>query len=125
MGKKLFMNFDDAVAAHSEWKRKLYSYVQQPDHSLRADDVAADDRCVMGQWLKGEAQKYSAFPEFAKLKAEHTRVHKAAADIVNRVNSGQDVSADLAIGGGSEFGRASSAVVLAIVSLKKKHEGNS
>lgn len=116
------MNFDDAVAAHSEWKRKLYSYVRKPDHSLKADEVAANDRCALGQWLKGEAQKFSALPEFSKLAAEHTRFHKAAADIVNRVDSGQDVSADLAIGGGSEFGRASSAVVLAIMDMKKKYE---
>ena len=119
------MNFDDAVAAHSEWKRKLNSYVQNPDYSLNAAEVAADDRCVLGQWLKGEAQKYSALPEFAKLRAEHTRFHKAAADIVSRVDRGQDVSPDLAIGGGSEFGRASSAVVLAIVGMKKKYEGKS
>jgi hypothetical protein len=115
------MNFDDAVAAHSEWKRKLYSYVQKPDHTLKADEVAAADRCVLGQWLKGEAQKYSALPEFAKLTTEHTRFHIAAADIVSRVDSGQDVSADLVIGGGSEFGRASAAVVRAIIDLKKKY----
>jgi hypothetical protein len=119
----MFMNFDDAVAAHSEWKRKLNSYVQKLDQSLKADEVAANDRCTLGQWLKGEAQEYSALPEFAKLTAEHTRFHKAAADVVRRVDSGQDVSADMAIGGGSEFGRASSAVVLAIMGMKKKYEG--
>ena len=117
------MNFDDAVAAHSDWKRKLNSYLQKPDHSLRADEVEADDRCVLGKWLKGEARKYSALPEFAKLTAEHARFHKAAADVVRRVDCGQDVSADLAIGRGSEFGRASSSVVLALMGLKKKYEG--
>jgi len=117
------MNFDDAVAAHSEWKRKLNSYVRNPDHSLKASEVDADDRCELGKWLKGEGQQYSAAPEFARLTKEHARFHKAAADIVSRVDSGQDVSADLAIGGGSEFGRASSAVVLAIMGMKKKYEG--
>jgi hypothetical protein len=117
------MDFDDAVAAHSGWKRKLNAYVRNPDHSLNVAEIAADDRCMLGHWLKGEAQKYSALPEFAKLTAEHTRFHKAAADIVNRVDQGEDVSPDLVIGGGSEFGRASSAVVLAIMGMKKKYEG--
>jgi len=116
------MNFDDAVAAHSEWKRKLNSYLQKPDHSLNAAEVAADDRCVLGQWIKGEGRTYSSAPEFAKLTTEHTRFHKAAADIVNKVDRGQDVSAELVLGGGSEFGRASSAVVLAIIDMKKKYE---
>ncbi len=116
------MNFDDAVAAHSEWKRKLNSYVRNPDHSLKASEVNADDRCVLGKWLKGEGQQYSAAPEYAKLTKEHTRFHKAAGDLVNRVDRGQDVSAELVLGGGSEFGRASSAVVLAIIDMKKKYE---
>lgn len=116
------MNFDDAVAAHSEWKRKLNAYVQKPDHSLKAAEVGADNRCVLGRWLEGEARKYSAFPEFAKLTTEHTRFHKAAEDIVNKADRGQDVSAALVLGGGSEFGRASSAVVLAIIDMKRKFE---
>lgn len=120
--KKPSMSFDDAVICHSEWKRKLYNYGMNPDHSLTRDEVAANDRCKLGKWIRGEGRQYSVYPEFAKLTAEHTRFHKAAAEIVGRADRGEDVKGEFAVGVGSEFSLASSAVVLALMAMKRRHE---
>ncbi len=120
--KRTSMSFDDAVVCHSEWKRKLQNYVAHPDQRLKPDEVAANDRCKLGKWLRGEGRKCSVYPEFAKLVAEHTRLHKAAVEIVNRANGGEDVSGEFALGVGSEFSLASSAVVLALMDMKRRHE---
>jgi hypothetical protein len=120
--KKASMSFDDAVVSHSEWKRKLYDYGMNPDHSLTSAEVAANDRCKLGKWIRGEGRRYSGYPEFAKLIAEHTCFHKAAAEIVSRADSGEDVRGEFALGVGSEFSLSSSAVVLALMDMKRRHE---
>jgi hypothetical protein len=56
------------------------------------------------------------------MAAEHTRFHKAAAEIVRRADCGEDVSGEFALGVGSEFSLASSAVVLALMDMKRRHE---
>jgi methyl-accepting chemotaxis protein len=116
------MSFDDAVNSHSEWKRTLYEYAAHPDGSMKMSEVAENDRCKLGQWIRGDGKKYSAYPEFARLAAEHTRFHKAAAEIVRRVDCGEDVSGEFALGVGSEFSLASSSVVLALMDMKRRHE---
>jgi|ERR1700691_2834418 methyl-accepting chemotaxis protein len=119
---KTNMTFDDAVNSHSEWKKKLYAYVSNPDGSTNVDEVGSNNKCKLGKWIRGDGRKYSGFPEFAKLIVEHTRFHKAAADIVSRADRGQDVSFEFGLGVGSEFSLASSAVVLAIMDMKKRYE---
>jgi hypothetical protein len=116
------MNFDEAIIAHSQWKLKLRSYVAQPDGSLKAGEVQLDNKCSLGQWLYGEGQKYSGFPEYATLKEEHAKFHKAAADIIRRADAKQDVSKELALGQKSDFLTASSNVINAITALRKKAE---
>ena len=116
----LFMNFDEAVAAHSDWKRKLRSYIQKPDHSLKVIEVGAHDRCKLGQWIAGEGRKYASLQEYAKLQAEHTRFHKAAAEVIERADRGQNVAQEVTLGANSEFGKASGAVVMALMEMKRK-----
>lgn len=119
------MTFDDAVNCHSEWKRKLQAYVSNADGSRNVEEVGSNNKCKLGRWIRGDGRKYAGLPEFAKLIAEHTRFHKAAADIVRRADRGQDVSFEFAVGAGSEFSLASSAVVLALMDMKRKHEAQS
>ncbi len=114
------MDFDQAILAHSAWKRKLRLYLSKADHSLTVADVAADDRCQLGEWIAGEGRKYSGLPDFANLSTQHTRFHKAAADILNKAGRGQEVSDELVPGSNSEFSKASASIVRAIIEMKKK-----
>jgi hypothetical protein len=114
------MNFDEAVAAHSAWKLKLSTYLRKPDGSLKASDIAVDNKCVLGQWIYGEGKKHAALPEYGALKGAHTKFHTVAADVVRRADSGKNVSEELALGGASDFSRASSEVVKAILNMKSK-----
>jgi len=114
------MDFDGALLAHGAWKRKLKAYLEKPDCSLKAAEVAVDNKCELGAWIAGEGRKYAAFPTFKTLTAEHARFHKAAAALVERANHGENVDAEVALGASSEFAKATSAVVSAIVEMKKK-----
>lgn len=112
------MNIDDAISAHSSWKMKLSAYLSHPDRSLKAATVGASNGCELGKWLNGEGHKYSKLPEFAKLVADHARFHKAAAGVVEKADTGQRVTEEIALGSKSEFASASAAVVKSLMAMK-------
>lgn len=113
------MDFDQAIAAHSAWKAKLREYLAKKDGSLRPAEVSADNKCPLGQWIHGEGARYSKLPEYSTLKKDHASFHKAAADVVLKADSGQSVSEEIALGSRSNFAITSSAVVMAIIAMKK------
>lgn len=113
------MNFDEAIQAHSAWKLKLSTYLRKPDGSLNSATIRPDNKCALGQWLHGEGRKFANVPEYKKLVAEHARFHQAAASVVDKANAGKFTSDDIALGGKSEFGTASTSVVALILNMKK------
>ena len=114
------MGFDEAVAAHTAWKRKLTQYFKRRDGALSPAEVAVDDQCPLGRWILGTGVRFANLPEYSVLKHEHARFHSAAADLVRRVNAGEAVMGQVAPGSHSEFSKASSGVVLAIMDIKKQ-----
>jgi len=112
------MNFDEAITIHADWKRKLSTYLRKPDGTLHPSEVALDNKCELGKWIAGEGRKFSQLTQFNSLKLEHTRFHKAAADVVRRADAGANTSAEVVLGADSEFSRASGAVVQAIMGMK-------
>jgi methyl-accepting chemotaxis protein len=114
------MNFDEAISAHSQWKQKLATYIAKPDRSLNPVEVAADNKCALGQWLYGDGKKHSSLPEFSKLVSEHAHFHRAASNVIKKADSGQSVGQEVALGASSEFANASSAVVQALMTMKSK-----
>ncbi|HTS36262.1 MAG TPA: CZB domain-containing protein [Candidatus Solibacter sp.] len=113
------MDFDQAIAAHGAWKHKLSDYLTKHDGSLKASEVGLDSKCPLGQWIHGEGIKFSKMPEYGTLKTEHARFHKAAAEVIKHADSGKSTTEDMTLGSKSEFGNASSAVVTAIMAMKK------
>jgi hypothetical protein len=116
------MDFDKAIAAHSQWKGKLATYLKKPDRSLQPNEISADNKCDLGKWIVADGAKMASDPEFSKLKSEHARFHKAAADIVRRANAGEAVAEETVLGSRSEFISASSAVVQALINIKTKYK---
>lgn len=112
------MDFDGAIRAHSEWKIKLSAYLRNPDQSLDANKVQLDNQCPLGQWIHSDAKQYAANPDYTTLLGQHARFHKAAADVIRRADSGENVGDDVALGSSSEFGQASTQVVQAIMKMK-------
>lgn len=114
------MDFDQAIGKHSKWKSKLRRYLESYDGSLHPDAVSLDHNCFLGSWIYGEGARYSLLPEYTKLKYEHARFHTLASELVRKANSGESVSEQTAPCASSEFSQASSAVVIAIMAVKKR-----
>jgi len=118
------MDFDEAIGTHSKWKRRLRQSLAKRDSSLHPSEVGLDHKCVLGQWIYGEGAKYASLPEYIKLKYEHARFHMVAAEVVKKASSGESVHAEMAPCSNSEFSTTSSAVVIAIMAMKKRLSGN-
>jgi len=124
LGPGAEMNFDDAVSTHSKWKHQLRDRLAKRDGSLNPHEVGADHKCELGEWIYGEAASYSSFPEYTKLKYEHARFHTVAMDLVKKANSGELIDEEIAPCSNSEFSTSSSALVMAIVAMKKRLTGS-
>jgi hypothetical protein len=114
------MDFNEAIDTHSKWKRKLRRSLEQRDISLHPDEVSLDGNCFLGRWIYGEGACHSSLPEYKKLKFEHARFHVVASELVRKANSGDSVSEQTAPCANSEFSMSSSAVVIAILAIKKR-----
>jgi hypothetical protein len=114
------MDFDHAVAIHSKWKLKMRRSLAKHDGSLSPAEVSLDQECVLGQWIYGEGASYASLPEYTRLKYEHARFHLVAAGLVKKANSGESIDAEMAPCSNSEFSTSSSAVVIAIMAMKKR-----
>jgi hypothetical protein len=117
------MNFDDAVAAHSQWKVRLQSVINGSiKEVLDPATVAMDNRCVLGQWIHGEAKEYSVLPEYETLRKEHAAFHNCAAAVLRTYLDGDAAKAKAMIDPGDAFHDASIKTIWAIQRLRSKVE---
>jgi len=114
------MDLDDAIKAHSSWKMKLARYLENPDGSLKAQEIEPDNRCELGKWIHGSVSELGHHAEYQTLKSEHAKFHLAAAGVVKRAHQGTPVTEEIAVGAGSDFGVASQKVVGAILGMKRR-----
>jgi hypothetical protein len=63
---------------------------------------------------------HASLPEYTKLKYEHARFHLVAAELVKKANAGESVSAEMEPCCNSQFSTSSSAIVIAIMAMKKR-----
>jgi methyl-accepting chemotaxis protein len=113
------MDLDQAIAAHADWKVKLRMAIQNKE-TLDAAQVSADDRCMLGQWLHGEARaKFAGKAEYADCVAKHATFHAAAGAVARRINAGDYGAASDMLGPGSAYSTASFDVGASINRLKK------
>lgn len=78
------LNMKTAIEAHLQWKDRLEQAIAKASgETLEVGRVAADDRCILGQWLHGEAkQRFSEHAEYRDLVKAHADFHLMAGDIL-------------------------------------------
>ena len=114
------MKFDEAIAAHVNWKTRLRACIEGIE-KLNAADVSPDNLCALGKWIHGEGAAYSSLPEYPNLKDHHAAFHKAAAEIVSDVNAGRkDAAAAKLDDLNGDYAKRSTGVVSAIRAIRSK-----
>ena len=114
------MNFDDAITAHSQWRIRLQGAIAGTNQDvLDPKVVGADDQCVLGRWIYGEAKRYADQPDYQALVLEHRAFHKCAGSVLELVSAGRKEEAKASVGTGAFFD-ASIQTINAIRRLRKK-----
>ena len=111
-------DFLDKSISHNLWKSRLRDAIQGgeiPDEDI----TGSDNLCDIGKWIYGKGIKYQSLPEFQNLKSNHTGFHKAAANIIRTLKTGDKTKAMKELESG-EFANISAKVILALKKLSTK-----
>ena len=90
--------------------------------SLDPAMVGMDNRCVLGQWIHGEAVQFNQMKEYTELVHEHSNFHKCAADVLRMALAGQTEKAKAQLDAEGPFMEASIHTINAIRHLRRKVE---
>lgn len=113
------MDLDQASKAHVDWKVKFRTAIAKQE---KLDDVTIgkDNCCELGKWLHSEGKtKFGSLPAHRDLLAKHAAFHVEASQVARLINAAKYAEAEQAIGAGTGYTSASSAVGVAILRLKK------
>lgn len=113
--------FEEAVSVHIQWKQRLRAVVDGREAPLNAESAASDCACELGKWIYGEGAMHRNKPAYQELLQAHAGFHQAAADLMNKVQSGDRAGALKSLNGG-DFQTASSRTVVAIGNLRHELE---
>ncbi|MBI4693498.1 MAG: CZB domain-containing protein [Gammaproteobacteria bacterium] len=113
------MDLNQAIAAHSDWKLKLRAAITKKE-KVDAVTLSADDKCVLGKWLHGDAKaKYSSLKSYTDCLAKHASFHREAGKVAQAINAGNYTDAVAMLNAGTTYTLASTAATAGILALKK------
>lgn len=114
------MDLDKASQTHGEWKLRLRLAITKKEF-VDAQVIGRDDCCALGKWLHGEArQRHAGLAALSACVTQHAAFHREAGRVAGAINAGDYVNAEKMLDAGTPYSKASSAVVTAILALKKE-----
>ncbi|TVR81022.1 MAG: hypothetical protein EA405_09370 [Rhodospirillales bacterium] len=106
------------LSSHAECVAKVREHVYGAMR-LDPEQVAQDDKCELGCWLRGAAARLRHRPEYWRATVAHANFHKCAADIVRMANDGRRIDAERDLASGGRLRMASKALVESVSALKQ------
>lgn len=114
------MDLTQAVAKHVEWKTRLRTAISKKE-KMDVATVSADNCCDLGKWLHGPAKSsLGSMQAYKNTVSAHANFHKEAGKVASAINAQKFTEAESMLGAGTAYAAASSAVGVAIASLKKE-----
>lgn len=114
------MDLDSAIGKHAEWKVKFRNAISKQEQ-MDAATLAKDNCCDLGKWLHGEGKaSFGRLASHAECIKKHAEFHREAAKVATAINAKKYAEADAMIGSASTYAKASSAVGVAVMQLKKE-----
>lgn len=113
------MNLDNAVPTHALWKTKLRAAIAKREQ-LDIVTLSRDDCCELGQWLHGEGRTaFGQMPAHRNCVHKHLAFHGEVSRVARVVNAHQFDEANRMLEAGTSFAKASSALSVAFLQLRK------
>jgi methyl-accepting chemotaxis protein len=113
-------SIDAALAAHSQWKKRLLEAVSTGKSEFKPETVKLDNACQFGQWLYGMSDAEQKSEDYLKVKQLHAEFHKIAGSILQLAVSGKKDEAHAKLDPGGEYGKAAGKLVLALQTWKDR-----
>jgi len=112
------MDFDAAITAHRQWRRRLLDFVAGGSHEqLDSAVVGRDDQCALGKWIYGTCQPaLGRHPLCENLRSAHRAFHECAGEIIRKRQSGDIARARHLLGG--DFARRSEETIHHIEAMR-------
>lgn len=103
--------------AHLKWKTRLRNAIRDGE-KFDVATVRRDDCCALGKWIHGPGKtRWGQVPGLTQLMNNHVHFHKAAAEVAECANRGDQEKVAKLLGQGSEFAKATQATVVSIRNL--------
>lgn len=114
------MDLNQAVERHTEWKTKFRLAISKKE-AMDAEIIARDDCCDLGKWLHGESKPaLGNLASHAECVKKHALFHIEAGKVARAINAKKYIEAEAMLNPNTSYWNASTAVVAAILHLKKE-----
>jgi len=113
-------SIDAALAAHSQWKKRLQDAIATHRSEFDPAVVKRDNACQFGQWLHGLPPQDKVSEDFKRVRDLHAEFHKVTGEILELALSGRKDDALHQLEAGGSYGSASGKLVLALQGWKAK-----
>ena len=114
-GEELRREITEAIHYHSAWKRRLRLAIDTGKTDIAAEEVARDDQCEFGRWLRGpsfsEAGRDGTYEAVCQL---HAQFHRVAAATLQMALNGNKEEAERCMGVSGVYSRASQRLIRAL-----------
>ncbi|MEL0437813.1 CZB domain-containing protein [Phycobacter sp. K97] len=106
----------EAMGAHGCWKHRLQEAVSFGRLRDSAEDIARDDRCRFGKWLRDlqDDPEIRTSPEYTAVVAAHARFHEAAGHVAKCLENDRRDAASVLLNG-ADFQKISAALGKAMI----------
>lgn len=118
------MNAKEAIRQHRKWKERFMVAIAKKEH-LNADEISADNICIFGRWLHGEAKEnFGSLASFVDCVAKHAAFHVEAGKIAKKINYGERLAASyqLIAGHDTPYQKTSEALSKCVIAMFREAE---
>jgi len=111
--------FMKAIKDHTDWKVRIQNLIDDKKIGhLNLHEVASDDRCELGKWIKGLDKRQGHTYALSRLRNFHKEFHVIAGEAVRHAQHGDKEQAQLLLNG--EYARLSREVVKSLLAMSKR-----
>jgi methyl-accepting chemotaxis protein len=111
------LDFDGAIIAHRNWKRRLLEFIGGKGEVMDPTVVERDDKCALGCWIHSDGRSMQGNALYGTLKHEHAGFHQCAAGVIRQHQAGDSRNARSTIAG--EFSQRSEKVIDLLHEMQK------
>ena len=105
---------DAALGVHAKWRARLETAIIAGRSEFIPAEVAKNDVCDFGKWLRTVGGEDAKTAHYAKVKSFHADFHTMAGKILNMAVTGRKEDAQKALEPGGDYARIAGKLVMAM-----------